>query len=92
MSAAQGPLAANTGGNNTYTNQSAQLTAGASMLLIGFIIGVFHVVINIGQARGVSTFQKASLPLASFAFVCTLIGTIVSGAVSIILPLRHWHR
>ena len=76
----QGPLA--TGTNNTYSDQSAQLTAGASMLLIGFIIGVFHVLINVLQARGFPALYRASLPMALFAFVCTLIGTIVSGAVS----------
>ena len=80
---AVGPLASNTGNGLTYSNQSAQLTAGASLLLIGFIVGVFHLVNAILLARGFTGTTLVSKPIATLAFVCTLIGTIVSGAVSL---------
>lgn len=68
---AVGPLASNTGNGLTYSNQSAQLTAGASMLLIGFIVGVFHFVYAILLARGFTGTSLVSKPLATLAFVCT---------------------
>ncbi len=60
---------------------AGQPAAAGALLLIGFIVGFFSFLNTIHPRGAEAFFHNSPLILASLAFVCTFIGTVVGGGV-----------
>jgi hypothetical protein len=73
---------------NTAVTPTSQYAAAAAMLLLGFILGLFHCA-NTVYPRGLQ--HPYPIILSALAFVCTFIGTIVGAGVRAFALLVRQH-